>query len=365
MKQIDELAAAAISGVTEETPWQAFVRLLRAHFAGNHANIAFRRSDLAQSVLTVDWNPQVLAGRDPGTRYKPADDPISYYTLEPFRAYSIEDMIEESRQAEHPFLRDFLRPFGLESLLICRIVTDTGMQAWISITRETVHAFGPRDKQDLERIARLFKPALALFGAYKEAADRRDAYRRVLHAQGTGVARLDQNGGVLHLDPAAAEWVKQGRYIRLAGGQLRAVAAGDRAKFEEAQRSVLEGSSEEQILALQGADGDAIELLFFRVNEPLEPAWMTATRAIVYIRGAGREFSPSPRRLHGLFGLSRQEAALTILLTRGLTVTQASDALGVSELTARTYLRQVFHKTGVTRQTELVRRIQASVASIQ
>jgi len=55
---------------------------------------------------------------------------------------------------------------------------------------------------------------------------------------------------------------------------------------------------------------------------------------------------------------------LASLLAGGLTVAEAALDLGISEQTARTYLRQVFEKTGVTRQTELVRKIQASIASI-
>ena len=65
-----------------------------------------------------------------------------------------------------------------------------------------------------------------------------------------------------------------------------------------------------------------------------------------------------------MFGLSRREAMLASLLAGGLTVAEAALDLGISEQTARTYLRQVFEKTGVTRQTELVRKIQASIASI-
>ena len=105
--------------------------------------------------------------------------------------------------------------------------------------------------------------------------------------------------------------------------------------------------------------------MIFPVSETFDPAWTSATRAIIYVRVAGREIPPTPQRIRKLFGLSRREAALAILITQGLTLAQASEHLGVSNQTARTYLRQIFQKTGVTRQAELIRQIQASIASVQ
>jgi DNA-binding CsgD family transcriptional regulator len=53
-----------------------------------------------------------------------------------------------------------------------------------------------------------------------------------------------------------------------------------------------------------------------------------------------------------------------MLLANGLTLDQASAELGVSRNTARTHLRSLFSKTGVSRQTMLVRLILKSVANL-
>ena len=55
---------------------------------------------------------------------------------------------------------------------------------------------------------------------------------------------------------------------------------------------------------------------------------------------------------------------LAMLLANGLTLDEASDALGISHNTARAHLRSTFSKTGVTRQTMLVRLILRSVATL-
>ena len=78
----------------------------------------------------------------------------------------------------------------------------------------------------------------------------------------------------------------------------------------------------------------------------------------------GRETLPSPQRLRLKFGLTRREAALAILLSRGLTLGQAATDLGISEQTARAYLRQIFQKAGVSRQADLVRQVFGSIGAI-
>ena len=359
----DEIAGAAIQGVTEAVPWQSFVRLLRDHFGGNHANIIFRHPSIKQNFMTEDFADEILQIGNPRDRYQAEDDPIPYYRMEPFKSYEIADFLTAG--VDHPFMTRFLLPLGMPSLLICRVTTSTGLQAWISVTHAQSTFFQEAERAELSRIGVLFSQALVLFGAYKEATDQRDAYACVLRARATGLIRIDQDGKVVNLDPDTATWIDERHCIRLVNGRLRAITAADRRKLDLALEGILTGQSDEELLAL-GSDGpQAVELLIFPVSETFDPAWTSATRAIIYVRVAGREIPPTPQRIRKLFGLSRREAALAILLTQGLTLAQASEHLGVSNQTARTYLRQIFQKTGVTRQAELIRQIQASIASVQ
>jgi DNA-binding CsgD family transcriptional regulator len=52
------------------------------------------------------------------------------------------------------------------------------------------------------------------------------------------------------------------------------------------------------------------------------------------------------------------------LLGDGLTLDEAAHALSISRNTARAHLRSIFAKTGVTRQTMLVRLIVTSLAQL-
>lgn len=65
-----------------------------------------------------------------------------------------------------------------------------------------------------------------------------------------------------------------------------------------------------------------------------------------------------------LHGLSPVETRLVCHLLDGLTVTEAADAMRVKGMTARSYLKQVFMKTGARRQSELVRMMMGSALPI-
>jgi DNA-binding CsgD family transcriptional regulator len=294
----------------------------------------------------------------------PADDPIRYYQMEAFRAYPVEAFLSGSARVEHPFTAGFLAPLGMDQLLICRVAAADGLQAWLSITRAGAEAFSPGESRRLEQIARLFGHALTAFGRLKTAEDQRDAYARAVRAHATGLIQLDQEGTVLHLDEQARVWITEATVLRLANGRLTLALPSANGAFDIALRRIVRGQIDEEFLVVEGRN-DSFELLIYRAAEPFEPAWTHGTRALIYLTKIGREIAPSLSRLTKLFGFTPREASLARLLASGWTVSDAAAKLGISEQTARAYLRQIFQKAGVSRQAELVRRVQGSLAAIE
>ena len=364
----DNFTAALLSGVTGEPPWQDFVRAMRLAYGGNHANILFRRPEVVTLWMTQDTDTALADIGDPIADYVANDNPQWYFGMTAFKAYGLEDFIPPSQWRTHPHTTGFLWRYGMHALLMCRVQVKTDMQAWLTVTRPSGATFSEDEKRRFEDLARQFGPALELFGAYKEVVDQRDAYARALHARGTGLARLDEQGELLHLDADAERWVAERRLIQRQGNRLVAVRAHDQRLFDDAMKAILSGSKDESLIVLREEDhagiGDGLELLFYRVAEAYDPAWTHPPRVIIYMNMLGRQQMPSPQRLRQLFTLTHREAALTIVLARGLTVAEAAADLGLSPQTARAYLRQIFEKVGVTRQADLIRRIHASVAGI-
>jgi len=64
------------------------------------------------------------------------------------------------------------------------------------------------------------------------------------------------------------------------------------------------------------------------------------------------------RQLRDAWGLSAQEARVTLRLVDGATVAECAADLGVAESTVRSHVKAVFAKTGRTRQSQLATLLQ-------
>ncbi|HBG29305.1 MAG TPA: helix-turn-helix transcriptional regulator, partial [Gammaproteobacteria bacterium] len=100
---------------------------------------------------------------------------------------------------------------------------------------------------------------------------------------------------------------------------------------------------------------------------PLRP-WSERRRrpaVVVFVRAPeSNAGQPSQEFVRHLFGFTPMQAQLALLLAEGLTLDEAAARMNVRRNTARSHLRAIFHKTGVTRQTMLVRLLLNSVLSL-
>ena len=84
----------------------------------------------------------------------------------------------------------------------------------------------------------------------------------------------------------------------------------------------------------------------------------------MYIRDAAGKSHTSIKAAKQLFNLTPAETGLAIELANGFSLEEAAENLNIRRNTARAHLRSIFSKTGVRRQTELVRIILNSVAAL-
>jgi DNA-binding CsgD family transcriptional regulator len=74
----------------------------------------------------------------------------------------------------------------------------------------------------------------------------------------------------------------------------------------------------------------------------------------------GNELDPPEEVLRAAFGLTPAQARLASALLTGKTLTSYAESAGISINTAKTQMRQIFQKTGQSRQADLIRVIAAN-----
>ena len=85
---------------------------------------------------------------------------------------------------------------------------------------------------------------------------------------------------------------------------------------------------------------------------------------VAYIQGDNRSLADRHEQLAELFGLLPSEARFALALSRGLSIAEAAQSLGITLETARNYSKKVYAKMGARGQADLIRFILTSVLAL-
>jgi DNA-binding CsgD family transcriptional regulator len=358
-----ELIAAIHQGVIESTPWQGFVRCLRIALQGHSANLVLREAGAAPDDLFAVEDYQRPPLPDRKQRYFEEfyrDDPFPYFKMKPGAVYQLRELLGGEAPEDSRFFTGYLRPLGIADLLLFQASEPGGCRAWVTIARGPEGPDFTAAELALCRVlARQLGSALQVFAAMQNERMRRQLYEHAARQLNVDFLLLDDQGRLL-LQAAQAERMQAAGLQLGADGRLHAPEPG----FDTAlQRAVAQARDGKTGDLLHIADRPYLDVFITPIAlvQPPHPALGRETPAIVVYLHAG-PIQVLSGHLETLFGLSRTEARLAAALTRGRTLTEAANDIGVTEQTARRYSKLIFSKTGAKRQSELIRRILGSGA---
>ena len=167
---------------------------------------------------------------------------------------------------------------------------------------------------------------------------------------------------------AADQLLRDGDGLRVVGDSLEAVYSRENRELQRLIKRALPGHAKPELSVVEalsiarpsGKSNLGVVVRSVPMSEWSEGKHTPA--AAVFVRDPeGRAQAPH-EVVQQMFGLTPAEAALAMQLANGLSLDEAAAALAITRNTARAHLRAIFSKTGVTRQTELVRLVLNSVA---
>jgi len=173
------------------------------------------------------------------------------------------------------------------------------------------------------------------------------------------IVLANEDSNILYANCAAKEMMRNGGPLRDRCGVLRAdqrAASGEiRSAIRHAARN--EGGIGKTGLALRLTNEDKVTVVahVLRFTGREVRTWLgSAPVAGVFINPPVDEVA-SAKAVATIFGLTPAENRVLSRLLTGNTVAEAAADLGVSPTTVRTHLDAIFAKTGVSRQSELIR----------
>jgi DNA-binding CsgD family transcriptional regulator len=176
----------------------------------------------------------------------------------------------------------------------------------------------------------------------------------------TGVAVVDREAKVLFMNRSGAEYLAKGDGFSVSPtGICRAQRPAKTAELHRLIQTVVDDTETAPPKAIslgRASEGRPLSVVVAR----LRPRAEAEKVAVLLISDPDRQELPSLATIGQLFELTETEARLALHLAEGLRVEEAAAAMGITVSSARTYLKRVFGKTGVTRQAELVRLIIAA-----
>lgn len=191
--------------------------------------------------------------------------------------------------------------------------------------------------------------------AVETIADAASIGAEALNVLSTGVAILDLRGHVLFANAIARRLFKQAAVFRCVPPLALALC---HAESNEALRKAIADACGRTSAALQLRDAEAravVNAVVLPLSDTSEwsGAWMRRVVLLAMSELMGSHAIPD-RWLSQMFGLTRTEASVANWLVSGRSIDAYAQHRGVSLETARSQLKAVLSKTGMSRQAQLV-----------
>jgi DNA-binding CsgD family transcriptional regulator len=259
-----------------------------------------------------------------------------------------------------PYARNCLTPLGITDISHFFLVATPSHFSEIVIARHLRH--GVMTDREIE-LGKLLLPHLRRAVTISNVLDARTIERarmaEALDALRCAVVLTDERGRILHPNRSAEAMLRESTAIRASRGVLEARAP---AAARELRSAIRQAARDE---AGMGSAGLAIRLtefdtppLFAHVlpmsGSDLRLGLQPSAVAAVFI-GAGPDERSEAEVIASVFGLTPAETRVLASLLAGRTLAETAGDLGIASTTARTHLDNIFAKTGVSRQADLMR----------
>jgi DNA-binding CsgD family transcriptional regulator len=277
------------------------------------------------------------------------------------------DMVTQEEMDHHPFYKMLAR-HGLKYCVAVPILLDARINIAISVQRSSAKpAYTQSDLDGMSRIGRHAEKALRLSTRLLESELGNLGLRDALSRVGIGVFALDALGRVVFSNPVGQSLLGDG--LSIVDERLRVRGSNTDVEIEAAIATVVRGARPDMaadpkpLMVHRARSHRPLILYVLPVIGPLAPddRLLSQARAIVLVMDPKSDDPPDPALVRDVLGITLGEARVAALIGSGLAPRAAAEKLGITEETARTVLKRVFSKVGVSRQSELVALLTKSV----
>lgn len=377
----DLLISAIYQGPLDDTPWQGFLALLSSQLNAFAVSLVLRPPSSSDSGLILNFQRPDAGDVSDAHLADPEDWQASayrkqFFALDPFvnlaigEVVTLAELLPAADMAKSEYFTQYLKPAGVFQIIGADTREPDGLVACLRACRgEQDPEFNQQDKGLIATIMSHLKRAVQLHARINHIESERNLYAHAVGRMAVGSIILDENCKVLSTNAVATQLLAEKDGLRLVQQSLQIHHQEQAREFQQLFANVLNQDSNTAAMAeaLRVTRPSGRADLGLVIRPVPTSQWFegqSGPSVAVFISDPEQQHQTSQQIITRLFGFTPAEAALSMLLAKGLSLAHASEKQAVSQHTARAQLKSIFAKTGVSRQAELVRLIVKSVANL-
>ncbi len=340
-------------------PWDGFLVALRDAFAAEFATL----------ILTPPGASRPGQILTPGAPLEQVERyAADFFTADPFTGLPEGEVTTfhefvGARVVSDEVFRCWLNEFSSHVLGV-DIRAPSGFEARLRLTRAAGPPFEAGDIQGLARFVPHVRIALELYYALEADRSEHAVYSGAIEHLSVGVVVVDHEGRIVRTNAIGEEILARGDGLARSERGLRFADARHRARIEAmlAEPGGPPLGATPAILRVERPSGVGdYGVAIHRIDTPGFMRTGSSPALALLISDPERASPADTEALRARFGLTRKEAQLAGEIAAGRSLDEAAGRLGIARNTARSHLRGLFAKTGVSRQGELVRLVHTSL----
>jgi DNA-binding CsgD family transcriptional regulator len=370
LKRFSELLLCLERGVTQPAQWDKFLELLAQDLRASVTGLVLRPVAEGESGLMHLWGASA-EGFAAYARH--------YFALDPFvqlplgRVVTLDQVVSPDILEGSEFYRDYLVPHDAVYHLGVDLRAGAHHHVRLRVCRpRRAGPFGPSDRALCELLVPHLQAAVDAHSEFELTRTERSVYAQAMDHLTMATLILDHQGRIIHGNGAAHEVLAQQDGITLDGDHLVLSHREDAELFRAAFKRAVAGQTSGQhgivevVRIHRSTDQEPIVVIVKPANATRSPGGDGAMLgAVAVFLSTERGITESSAAgIQKLLGLTNKETRLALCLANGRSLQESAGDIGITMSTARAHLRAIFSKTGIDRQSRLVRVILRSVAAL-
>jgi len=352
--------------ITDPDCWPGVLARLQDVFGASACAIASHHFDTGKGRLVRSVNINAKFERSYADRYASENVWLRKKTCfrKPGRVWTSQQILEDAETRGSEYYLKWLKPQGLMHQIFG--VLDRREKAVVYLVLARAEGEDPFSDDDAQRLAAVLPAFASVFRLEHLVrnlnARAADTWTMLDHLA-PGIVLVDERCRIMGMNRTAVEISRKSDGLTVENGHLSCTLQREQGRFRNVVDELLAADPAQSVantkaVTVSRADSAVpLQLILTRLSERATVNGSQRQLLGIFVSDPERFSAPSNEWIKDLYGLTRVESEIALLICQGHSPDEIATRICISVHTVRAYLKQIFLKMGVNRQAAMVRRL--------